>query len=189
MGFPFLPAIATGTGLLGTLFGGGTRTEIPRELQELLPVLRQRATEGFGADTQGLLSQNLNRRVGNEFGALGAITESRIARQGGGAAAQNVAANRLNTSRLGAIGEGVTNIGLANEQSKTEALRLLAGLTPQIGNFQQQRGLGFAQLFGTGLQGLFQSNLFSDDKQPINANILANANRAFNTPLSLFGRL
>lgn len=154
-----LTALSIGStviGGLGSLFGSGTKSNVPPEFQQVFDLLMRQSQEGFGANTMQAMQQQLNSQIGNEFGALSALTEQRIARQGGGAGVQNAALNRLNSAQLNAKGTSMAQLSIANQQAKFGASGALAQLAPQFGNFQQDTGAGFGQLFGAGLNLLLQ---------------------------------
>jgi len=153
-----ISAASMAIGALGSFFGGGQKTNLPPEIQKIMDLLERRATEGLSTEEENLLSQQLNRRLGSEFGALSSLTQSRLSRLGAGIGVQEAAISALNRQRLSAIGEGTTNIGLMDQQAKTSALSQLnsfaGGVVPQ---FTRDTGQGFNQLFGFGLQGLLES--------------------------------
>lgn len=150
---PILAGISTGIGALGSLFGSGSKTEIPPELREIWQMLMQQSKEGLSDRTVDMLLQRAKTGLGNEAGALGALTQQRLTRQGAGTGVQQTALNRINQGRLLGIGEATTSVGLADEEAKQQALRMLSQLAPMFGdpNFKSQYGQGFQQLFGSGL--------------------------------------
>lgn len=175
---------STVVGALGSLFGSGTSSDIPPEFMEVFNLLKKQAQEGFGQGALQGMQQQLNQQLGNEFGALGALTEQRIARQGGGAGVQNAALSRLDSSRLNAKSTGMAQLSIANEQAKFGALGALGQLAPQFANFQQDRGQGYANLFGAGLNMLMRGQ---GNKQAIDPSVLMGARSAFYTPVGQFG--
>jgi len=144
---------STAIGALGSLFGSGSKQEIPPELREVYNLLMNQYREGLSDKTVAELTGRAKRQIGNEAGALGALTESRLTRAGAGTGVKQAALNRINTGRLRGIGEATTQINLADEEAKMRALEQLRTLAPIFGSpeFTKQYGEGFSQLFGAGL--------------------------------------
>jgi hypothetical protein len=159
-----LAGIGTGIGALGSLFGTGSKTEIPPELREIYNLLMQQSQEGLSDRTVDMLLRRAKTGLGNEAGALGAMTEARLTRQGAGTGVKQSALSRINEQRLRGIGDVTTQVGLADEEAKQAALRQLAQLAPMFGdpNFKSQYGQGFADLLQGGLSYL----LNQPGKQP-----------------------
>lgn len=138
-------------GGLGSLFGSGSKREIPPELQEVWDLLMKQSQEGLSDRAVDLILQRTKRGLGAEAGALGSLTESRLTRAGAGTGVQQAALGRINKQRLLGIGEATTSVGLADEEAKQRALRQLAQLAPEFGQYTTETGEGFSQLFGAGL--------------------------------------
>ncbi len=140
-------------GGIGSLFGSGKKTEIPRELRDVYNMLLQRSQEGLSDRSVDLLLQRAKTGLGQEAGALGALTQSRLTRQGAGLGVQNAALNRINTERLRGIGEATIQTGLADEQAKERALAMLPQLASMFAdpNLKSSYGGGFTDLFQSGL--------------------------------------
>lgn len=150
MGFPFLAAAEIGTGLLGSILGGGT--QVPKEINQTIDLLRQRAQSGIGQNALDALIESIRRGTANQFSALASNQSARLASQGfGGSPIENAAFNRLNASRLSSVGEALDKAIFANEQVKSSALGPLAALAGQI---PIKENTGFSQLFGAGLSSL-----------------------------------
>jgi hypothetical protein len=137
-------------GGLGSLFSSGSYRDTP-ELRRIYELLMQQSQQGLSDRTVDLLLQRTKRGLGEEAGALGALTESRLTRQGAGTGVQQSALNRINQGRLRGIGEATTQVGLADEEAKQRALAQLAQLAPMFGEYNVPYGEGFSQLFGSGL--------------------------------------
>lgn len=149
-----LTAISIGStiiGGLGSIFGSGTKTNIPPEVRKIYDMLLQRSQEGLSDEAVNLMLQRIKTNLGNEAGALGSLSQSRLARAGAGTGVQEAALSRINSQRLRGIGEGVSNVLLADEQEKARALQALTSLAPTFGDFTVPTGQGFADLFGSGL--------------------------------------
>lgn len=142
-------------GALGTIFGG-QKTDMPPELRELFDMLELQAEQGLSPEEEFALQRRLDARLSSEAGALGAATESRLTRAGAGTGVIQSALAELNTSRLGALGQGLTDISLMNEQAKRNAVSQIAGLAPTIGQFTRDTSAGFQQLLGFGLNTLLE---------------------------------
>lgn len=160
----FLPGIisgvATGIGALGTLFGSGQKRvetqPVPQQVLDIFEMLQSRATQGIGVETRKALGEMLNRRIGNEFGALTALTRQRLGRQGASAGTMNAALSRVGAQRGEALGQGLLGIAGLDEQAKQSALSAMPTLAPFLrpGYETVNYGGGFADLFGQGLYGL-----------------------------------
>lgn len=153
---------ATAIGGLNTLFGSKDKAQaIHPEVQRMMKLFQMnyQNPRGINSVVMDQMKQKLKATLGNEAGALSALTASRINQQGGGAAAQNAAQSRLNSQRLNALGAGLTEIDVANENVKLgqsrNALSALTSIMPNLG-FEQQ-GQGYANLFAMGLDGLLES--------------------------------
>lgn len=155
MAFPWLAAIATTAGALGTLFGEGP--EASPELQNVFQMLQNRQSTGMTPQEMALRRQQLNTGLSNEAGGLSAVTSQRLARQGASAGATNAALSNIMGQRLRALGSGIAEIQVADEEQKRmderQRIALLAQLAGQFPGTEGTGG-GFAQLFGSGLQGL-----------------------------------
>jgi len=148
-----LAGVSAGIGAIGSLFGSGSKQEIPPELREVYNLLMQQYRQGLSDKTVAELTGRAKTQIGNEAGALGALTQSRLTRAGAGTGVQQAALNRINTGRLRGIGEAVTQINLEDERQKQIALQELSRLAPLFGSseFNSQYGQGFSTLFGAGL--------------------------------------
>lgn len=144
---------ATGVGLIGSLFGSGSEVEIPPELREVYQMLLTRSQEGLSNEAVDAMIRRAKTSLGEEAGALGALTESRLTRAGAGEGVKNTALQRINKERLGAIGEASISADLADEEAKQRALSQLSQLAPLFGSkeFKSTHGEGFANLLQGGL--------------------------------------
>lgn len=146
---------STVIGALGTLFGG-QKTDMPPELRKLFDMLELQAQQGLSPEEEFALQRRLDARLSSEAGALGAATESRLTRAGAGTGVIQSALAELNTSRLGVLGQGLTDITVLDEQAKRNAVSQIAGLTPAIMGSTRDTSAGFQQLFGFGLNALLE---------------------------------
>lgn len=144
---------STAIGALGSLFGTGSKQEIPEELRQVYDLLMTRYRQGISPEAENAYLTRAKTNLGNEAGALGALTESRLTRAGAGTGVREAALNRINTSRLRGIGEATTNLAAMDEAAKAEALNQLRTLAPIFGSpeFKSQYGDGFSQLLQGGL--------------------------------------
>jgi hypothetical protein len=142
---------STVVGGLGSLFGSGSKTEIPPELQQVYDMVLKQAQEGLSDEAVNAMIMRAKTGLGQEAGALGALTESRLTRAGAGTGVQQAALNRINKQRLLGIGEATTSAMLADEEAKQRGLQQLGQLAPLFGEFTTETGQGFADLFGSGL--------------------------------------
>ena len=174
MGYPFIKTIDPLTvlgigsavaGGLGSIFGTGSKQEIPPELREIYNLLLQRSKEGLSTETENLILRQLKTQIGEEAGALGALTESRLTRGGAGMGVKQTALDRINTQRLRSVGEGVTKVGIMDEESKQNALRMLSYIVPEFSKYRESYGEGFADLLQGGLSYLL--NKPGKNKSPI----------------------
>lgn len=156
---PFLETAAllsTILGGAGSLLGSGLEAQkLHPEVRRLLEQLYRRSSEGYGDKALSEMRNRLKTQLGNEFGAASSATQDRLVRQGAGAGVQNSASNRLNTERFKAVGSGIADIDIANEQQKMQALQMIGSLTNGLG--YEQTGQGYGQLFGAGLNYLMNA--------------------------------
>jgi len=148
-----IAGVATGIGALGSLFGSGSKTEIPPELRKIYKMLLERSQQGLSDQAVSQMLQRAKIGLGNEAGALSSLTQSRLTRAGAGTGVQQTALNRINAERLKGIGSATIDVGLADEQAKQQAMMALAQIAPMFGSeeFKSFYGSGFADLFGAGL--------------------------------------
>lgn len=161
LGMTIPEAIGVGSTLLGglgTLFGGGQKTELPPQLQQIFRLLEKRAGEGLSDEEESLLTQRLKGNLSSEFGALSSMMRANLQRSGAGVGVQQAAASDLNSKRLNALGEGITNIGIMDQQARSSALSQLAGLSGQLGQYTRQTGQGYQELLGFGINQLLEKS-------------------------------
>jgi len=137
----------TALGAIGSLFGSSR--EMSPEAKAVYDRLQMMAEQGYSPQAIARMRQQLLRSLGSEAGALSAVTTRRLGQQGAGGAATNVALNRLNQQRLNALGRGIADIDIASEQQKFSALQAMGQIAG--GAQYEERGGGFGQLFGAGL--------------------------------------
>lgn len=144
---------STIVGGLGSLFGSGTKTEIPPELREVYNLLMNRYQEGISPEAESAFLRRTKTNLGNEAGALGALTQGRLTRAGAGTGVQEAALERINKQRLAGIGEATTRLAEMDEATKVQALNQLRSLAPIFGSpeFKSQYGQGFSDLLQGGL--------------------------------------
>jgi len=132
-------------GIGGALFGSDDKSDEVYEMMkkrmagidpEILRKMRQRATQTIGNEAAGLYSQ----------------TESRMQRADAPIAKQEEVLAELAKRRMGAKGEAMTGIDIANEQYKMGAGAQMGALLPSF----QGRGEGYGQMFGQGLNYFLQ---------------------------------
>jgi hypothetical protein len=156
MPIPLPEALAIGStiaGGIGSIFGSGTKTEIPPELREVYNLLLSRYREGISPEAESAFLRRTKASLGEEAGALGALTEGRLTRAGAGTGVQEAALGRINKQRLRGIGEATTRLTEMDEAAKIQALNQLRSLAPVFGSpeFKSQYGQGFADLLQGGL--------------------------------------
>lgn len=157
-----LSFLATGIGGIGSLTAGRGRR---RQVDAIFEMLMNRAQTGFSPATKKALREQLTATLGNEFGGASTLAQNRIARAGGTAGLQQAAISDLSNKRFQALGQGLANIEIGNEQAKTSALQQLSGLSPLL----SQLGLGeqgaFSDLLGAGISGFFQLNSEKENRK------------------------
>ena len=155
-----LSALSTGVGLVGSVLGGNSSgramDERRRRIDESYGDLRELASSGFGNEQLGLMRKDLTVRLGSEFGGASAALSARLRRQGASAGATNQALGSLFSQRMQALGQGLTQIDLANQRMKTQALGQLASFSQTDLRTDDDESDIFGQLFGMGLGGLVQ---------------------------------
>jgi hypothetical protein len=142
---------ATILGGIGSIFGSGSKREIPPELQAVYDMVMKQAKEGLSDEAIDAILRRTKTGLGQEAGALSSLTESRLTRSGAGVGVKEAALRRIDKERLRGIGEATTDTLLADEEAKQRALAQLQQLAPLFGDFTTETGQGFADLFGSGL--------------------------------------
>ncbi len=168
-----LAVIGAVAGGLGALFGGGQDEEQTQELiRQLSP--EQRALLG---QLQGELGEDAfdvsgitgaaRERIGNESSALRIAAMQRLQRGGASALQTESALGDITTRGLRELGSTTANIEFAGQQAeegrRLDIFRQMAGILSGTGSSTgtstrtPASGGGFAQLFGAGLGGLFDT--------------------------------
>ncbi len=155
-----LPPVPTGTpidflqiasilsmagGAAGTLFGGDDETE--RLLKERL--------KGIDPKILAEMRRRARGAIGNQATAERVSTGQKLGRADAPVAKRQEIEDKIRTRQFGAIGEAMSDIDFMNEQIKSGALSDLAGYTERR---DQDKGQGYASLFGAGFSGLMQGN-------------------------------
>ncbi len=176
---PFvIPAITAGIGALGQLFGGGGGGQRQSQIQEIIRRLSPEQ-QGFLEQLQGELGRDAfdvsgitgaaRERIGNESSALRIAAMQRLQRGGASASQTESSLQDITTIGLRELGSTTANIEFAGQQAeegrRLDIFRQMAGILSGTGSSSQagtatstaQSGFGFAQLFGTGLAGLFDT--------------------------------
>ena len=148
---PYLPSII---GAAGTFLDGGQETNLPPELKNLMDMLRKRSEEGLGNLDE--LKGNLTQRLGNEFEALSSLTNQNLTKSGAGVGVQNAVRSELSGERFNALGQGFTNLDVANEGAKESALSQLGQLQGLVPSFTRDKSQGYSDLFGSGFNLLLE---------------------------------
>ena len=148
-----LNPVATGVGLLGSLFGTGGG-DINEEVYNLM---LQRAEQGMDPETLRRMRRRAVGAVGQEFSGLSAQAQSRLRRQNAPIAKQEQILDKLAVRRAGAKSDALTGIDALNEQVKSQAM----GQLGQFG-YEPAYGQGFGDLLGAGLGGM-QQQLAQDE--------------------------
>lgn len=170
-----LSAASAGAGLLGQLFGGGQNpSQTMRTTRQLSPqqiaLLQQLQGElGNELDLGGIVGAT-RERIGNESSGLRQAALGRLQRAGVSPLQQESALADITTTGLRELGSTIANLEFMGQQSeqsrRLDIFRQLSGMLQGTGTTTQTMeqdpgtGMGFASLFGAGLQGLFRSSLF-----------------------------
>lgn len=169
-----LGAISAGIGLAGSLFGGGgdpqqsqttttTRTLSPQQEAFLQSLQDELGQDVF--DTSGIITAT-RERIGNEASALRQSALQRLQRGGVSALQAEDQLDEIMTRSLRELGGTIADIELGGQQANLQNDQFIqsaigqllqgTGTMTQTGVATQSdpRGLGFAALFGSGLQSL-----------------------------------
>jgi len=164
-----LPAIATGVGALGTLFGGGkpeeskTTVELSPEQKKFLQFLQSElGRDAF--DVSGLL-QTTKERFGSEASGMRQAALQRLTRAGVSPLQTEMTLSDINVPFLRQMGSTLAEIQFgeiqAEEGRRLDIMGKMGGVLGGTGTTTSKTyapsGLGFSQLFGAGLQGLFST--------------------------------
>jgi hypothetical protein len=166
-----LAAISAVAGGLGSIFGGGGDDEQTQELfRQLSP--EQRALIGqlqteldTGGFDIGEITSATRERLGNESSALRIAAMNRLRRAGVAAPQIESGIADQATQGLRVLGSTLAGLEFSGQQAeagrRSDIFRQLggiaggpAGASTTTATASQAPGLGFAQLFGSGLQGL-----------------------------------
>lgn len=172
------PTTALGIGSLviggiGSLFGGDDATQTQEIIRRLSPeqmaILEQLQNEldRNPFDVSGIASST-RERIGNETSALRLSAMNRLQRGGVSPLQTESALGDILTRGLRELGGTIANIEFAGQQAtegrRLDIFKILAGITGGTGTTEvtgtssPPSGLGFGQLFGTGLRSLLQTN-------------------------------
>jgi hypothetical protein len=127
---------ATILGGIGSIFGSGSKREIPPELQAVYDMVMKQAKEGLSDEAIDAILRRTKTGLGQEAGALSSLTESRLTRSGAGVGVKEAALRRIDKERLRGIGEATTDTLLA--WHNFNSLRLYSvTLRPKLGRALQ----------------------------------------------------
>lgn len=169
MAIPIIPAVATGVGLLGSLFGGNedqTTTVQNRRLsleQQALFDMLQKRLNRQGLDTSGIASAT-RERIGNESSALRQGALQRLQRGGVGALQTESALGGITREGLRQTGSVLADLDFQaqtfDEDQRNKTLQMMQMLLQGTGEVTSRAstdggfGQGFNTLFGAGLRGI-----------------------------------
>jgi len=143
----------TGIGFLGSLFGEDEQmTDEQRQTYEML----LKRSKGIDPKLLSLMRARMKNAVGQEFAGQSANMASRLRRQNAPISIQEQHLDKLRTRRFGAQTDALLGVDQMNEGVKGQAMGQLAGFAGRFSP-RQPTGQGFAQMFGSGLQGLVRN--------------------------------